>query len=153
SRRGLPMTEHEEEYLRADESGPAPECVISVVETEALEAEVEAEAVEAAQQVAQVTVSRGIRPLTALLLVMVCVSLLLHTLTIWRLLSLRNTLRDEIDQLSQQVLAIKSQQVRYDLPIDQSIPVNVNIPVRQSLDVPINTSVQIKQNIEVPIDT
>lgn len=140
------------ERQSADSTDEEQRSLPSTIEDE-VERIADREAEETAVAVATSVVRQGIRPLTTLMLIALCVSLLLHGLTIWRLLSLRSTLRDEVDQLSQRVVAAKSQTVSYDLPINERIPVNVDIPVREALTIPISTQVRIQQNVNLPIDT
>jgi hypothetical protein len=120
---------------------------------EALEEVVEAEAANVAEDVAETVARRRLRPLEGLMLAMLTVSLIIHVLTLTRLFSVRNTLRDEIGSLADSVQAAKSNQVRYDLPINQQVPINLDLPVKQSLTIPIQTEVRIKQDITLPIDT
>lgn len=120
---------------------------------EPLEEIVEAEAANVAEEVAETVARRRLRPLEGLMLAMLTVSLIIHVLTLTRLFSVRNTLRDEIGNLADSVQAAKSNQVRYDLPINQQIPINLDLPVKQSLTIPIQTEVRIKQDIMLPIDT
>lgn len=108
---------------------------------------------EEAEKRAAAVVERRIKPLTALLLVMMGVSLLIHALTLSRLFAVRNTLRTEIGRLATTVENTKKEQIKYDFAINQKLPINVVIPINQSVVIPVNTSVQIKQNIEIPIDT
>jgi hypothetical protein len=121
--------------------------------SEPLEEVVEAEAANVAEEVAETVARRRLRPLEGLMLAMLAVSLIIHVLTLTRLFSVRNTLREEIGSLADSVQAAKSNQVRYDLPIDQQIPINLDLPVKQSLTIPIQTEVRIKQDITLPIDT
>ena len=88
-----------------------------------------------------------------ILVVLLAFSLLLHALTVSQLLRVRGTLRNEIAQLAERVSAAKTSQVRYDLPIDQQLPINIDVPIKRSLNVPINTEVRIKQDISLPVDT
>lgn len=96
---------------------------------------------------------RKLRSLEAVLLALLGVSLLIHALTVSQLLRVRGTLRDELTLAADRVASAKSQQVSYDLPIDQQLPINIDVPIKRSLDVPINTQVRIQQNITLPIDT
>ncbi len=96
---------------------------------------------------------RGPRPLEVILLVLLAVSLLIHALTLTQLLRVRGTLRDQIEQLAASVAATKGETLRYSLPIDQQVPIDVDIPIRRSLTIPIQTEVRIQQNINVPVDT
>jgi hypothetical protein len=96
---------------------------------------------------------RGPRPLDVILLVMLAVSLLIHALTLTQLLRVRGTLRDQIEQLAASVAATKGETLRYSLPIDQQVPIDVDIPIQRSMTVPIQTEVRIQQNINVPVDT
>lgn len=117
------------------------------------EAEAAITAEDVAEDVARDVTRRRLRPLEALMLTMLAISLLVHALTISRLLSVRNTLREEIGRLADGVQAAKSNQVRYTLPVDQQIPIDVDVPIRRSLSVPIQTEVRINQQINLPIDT
>jgi hypothetical protein len=102
---------------------------------------------------ASAAAERRVKPLTGLLLAMLAMSLLLHAITLTRLFAVRNTLKTEMGRLADGVLATKQEVVTYNLDLDQQVPVNLSIPVRQSVVIPINTSVQIKQDITIPIDT
>ncbi|HEU5103373.1 MAG TPA: hypothetical protein VFU22_30340 [Roseiflexaceae bacterium] len=113
----------------------------------------ELQAARVAEDVAARAATRRFRPFEVVMMVLLAISLLVHALTLSRLLSVRATLRDEVDQLAAAVQNAKQQQLRYDLPIDQHVPINVDVPIRRELEVPINTSVQIKQQISLPIDT
>ena len=99
------------------------------------------------------TTPRRLRPLEIVLIVLLGVSLLIHALTVSQLLRVRGTLRDELALVADRVAAAKTQQVSYDLPIDQQLPINIDVPIKRSMDVPINTQVRIQQNITLPIDT
>jgi hypothetical protein len=96
---------------------------------------------------------RQIRPFEAVMIALLAISLLIHALTVARLLSVRSTLRAEVERLADTVQATKQQRVRYDLPIDQQLPINIDVPIKRSLNVPINTEVQIKQDVTLPVDT
>src|SRR5262245_30319493 len=73
-------------------------------------AEVEA-ALVAREGVAAAT-ERRVRPFEVVMLVLLAISLLVHALTIARLLSVRNTLRSEVEQLAATVQRLKSDKVR-----------------------------------------
>lgn len=94
-----------------------------------------------------------LRPVEIVLIVLLGVSLLVHALTVSELLRVRSTLRSELDRLVAGVAAAKATPLRYTLPIDQQLPVNVDVPIRRALQVPIDMNVPIKQNITVPINT
>jgi hypothetical protein len=113
----------------------------------------ELRAARVAEDVAAQTTARRLRPFEVVMIVLLAVSLLIHALTLSRLLSVRATLRDEVGRLAEAVQSAKQQQLRYDLPIDQQLPINIDVPLKRELTVPINTSVQIKQQITLPIDT
>lgn len=106
-----------------------------------------------AEKEAAVAVERRLKPLTALLLAMLAVSLILHALTLSRLFAVRDTLRSEIGRLAGTVENAKNESITYDFAIKQALPINVVIPINESVVIPVNTSVQIKQDIEIPIDT
>jgi hypothetical protein len=113
----------------------------------------ELQAARVAQDIAERATLRRFRPFEVVMVVLLAVSLLIHALTLSRLLSVRATLRDEVGRLAEAVQAAKRQPLRYDLPIDQQVPINIDVPIQRQLDVPIDTSVQIKQDITLPVDT
>ncbi len=94
---------------------------------------------------------RGFRMRMSLTTIALWISLLLHGLTIGWLFGVRSTIRSELTNLSAAVSAAKDETIRYDLPIDQQIPIQVDVPIRQSLEIPIQTEVRIKQDVNVPI--
>jgi hypothetical protein len=106
-----------------------------------------------AAAVATTVVRRRLRPLETVMLVLLTASLLVHALTLTQLFRVRNTLRGQIEQLAASVEAAKHQEVRYDLPIDQQVPIDLDVPISRSLTIPIRTSVRIQQEINLPIDT
>jgi len=113
----------------------------------------ELRATRVAEQVAARTITRQLRPFEVVMIVLLAISLLIHALTLSRLLSVRATLRDEVGRLAEAVQSAKQQQLRYDLPINQQVPINIDLPIKRDLTVPINLNVPIKQDITIPIDT
>jgi hypothetical protein len=113
----------------------------------------ELQAARVAEDAAARATARRLRPFETVMIVLLAISLLIHALTLSRLLSVRATLRDQVDQLAGAVQSAKQQQLRYDLPIDQQVPINIDVPIQRNMTVPINTSVRIKQELNVPIDT
>ena len=113
----------------------------------------ELQATRVAEEVAARATQRRLRPFEVVMIVLLAISLLIHALPISRLLSVRATLRDEVGRLATAVQGAKQQQLRYDVPIDQQVPINIDVPIKRELTVPINTSVRIKQQITLPIDT
>jgi hypothetical protein len=81
------------------------------------------------------------------------ISLLLHMLTIGWLVGVRSTLRSELDVLATAVVSAKNEKLRYDFQIDQTLPINLEVPIEQSLEIPIQTQVHIKQQVDLPIST
>jgi nucleotide-binding universal stress UspA family protein len=106
-----------------------------------------------AAEVAEEVVRRRLRPLEIVMLALLTASLLVHALTLTQLFRVRNTLRGQIEQLAAGVEAAKSEQVRYDLPIDQQVPIDLDVPISRSLTIPIRTEVRIQQQVNLPIDT
>jgi hypothetical protein len=106
-----------------------------------------------AAEVAATVVRRRLRPLETVMLALLTASLLVHALTLSQLFRVRNTLRGQLEQLAASVEAAKLQQVRYDLPIDQQVPIDLDVPISRSLTIPIRTEVRIQQQINLPIDT
>lgn len=96
---------------------------------------------------------RGLRPFELILLVLLTVSLTVHALTITQLLQVRTLLRDQISQLAEGVGNAKQQTLSYNLPINQTFPVELDVPVRESMDIPIQTEVRITETINLPLDT
>ena len=113
----------------------------------------ELQATRVAENVATRTTTRRLRPFEVVMVVLLAISLLIHALTLSRLLSVRATLRDEVGRLAEAVQSAKQQQLSYDMPIDQRVPINIDVPIKRDLTVPINLNVPIKQQITVPIDT
>ena len=106
-----------------------------------------------AAEVAERTTRRRIGSLQTIMLVLLGVSLLIHALTLTQLFRVRNTLRDELDQLAAGVAAARNQQIRYEIPIDQNIPIDIDVPIQRNLTIPIQTEVRIQQQLNVPVDT
>jgi hypothetical protein len=146
------MSDRRGEHSDDTRDGPAARTPAEVVE-EIAEAEASLVAEDVAEDVAEKAARRALRPLEVLMLAMLAISLLIHALTISRLLGVRNTLRAEVERLATTVEAAKSDQVRYTLPIDQQIPVDVDVPIQRSMTIPINTEVRIQQDIVLPVDT
>jgi hypothetical protein len=113
----------------------------------------ELQATRVADEAAARATTRRLRPFEAVMVVLLAISLLIHALTLSRLLSVRATLREEVGRMAEAVQSAKQQQLIYDVPIDQQVPINIDVPIQRDLTVPINTSVQIKQQITLPIDT
>ena len=113
----------------------------------------ELRAARVAETVAARVTMRRLRPFEMVMIVLLAVSLLIHALTLSRLLSVRATLRDEVGRLAEAVQSAKQQQLRYDLPINQQLPISIDVPIKRDLTVPIHIDVPIKQQITVPIDT
>src|SRR3712207_6062304 len=120
---------------------------------EIADAVAELRAAQVAREVAQETAARRVRPFEAVVVVLLAISLLVHALTIARLLNVRNTLREEVDRLAASVEAAKQSQVSYDLAIDQQVPIDIDVPIQRSLEVPINTEVRIDQTLNLPVET
>ena len=112
----------------------------------------ELQATRVAEEVAARATTRRLRPFEAVMIVLLAISLLIHALTISRLLSVRATLRDEVGRLAEVVQGAKQQQLSYDLPIDQQLPINIDVPIKQQITVPIDTGLGVA-NIPVSLDT
>ncbi|HEX5691046.1 MAG TPA: hypothetical protein VFX76_13625 [Roseiflexaceae bacterium] len=106
-----------------------------------------------AAEVAERTTRRRIGSLQAIMLVLLGISLLIHALTLTQLFRVRNTLRNEIDELAAGIANARNQQIRYDISIDQNIPINLDVPIQRQMTIPIQTEVRIQQQISVPVDT
>lgn len=94
-----------------------------------------------------------LRRLDIVLMLLLTISLLGHALTLAGVLSARAMLRDQIGQLADGVQQAKETNVRYDILIDQRVPVRVDVPLQHEMRVPIQTNVQIDQAITIPIST
>src|SRR6266545_1330893 len=112
----------------------------------------ELQAARVAEDVAAQAITRRLRPFEVVMVVLLAISLLIHALTLSRLLSVRATLRDEVGRLAEAVHSAKQQQLSYDLPIDPGLGV-VNIPVPIDASVPISTSVPIAFDQTVNVST
>src|SRR5262249_35359135 len=124
----VPLDVSEESYQRAtSDIGIAEEAAVVAAAVADAEAAV----------VAETVVRRRLRPLELVMLVLLAASLLVHALTLTQLFRVRNTLRGQIEQLAAGVAAARSEQVRYNLPIDQQIPIDLDVPIKRSLTVPI----------------
>jgi hypothetical protein len=134
--------------LAADGARTTAEQIAEIAGTVA-----ELQATRVAEDVAARTTTRRLRPFEVVMVVLLAISLLIHALTLSRLLSVRATLRDEVGRLAEAVQSAKQQQLRYDMPIDQQVPINIDVPIKRDLTVPINIDVPIKQQITVPVDT
>jgi hypothetical protein len=155
SNSALNSTDDSADQPQAVELRPARENDSAVAEqiAEIADAVAELKAARVAEDVAGRAAKRQIRPFEAVMVALLAISLLIHALTVARLLSVRSTLRAEVERLADTVQATKQQRVRYDLPIDQQLPINIDVPIKRSLNVPINTEVQIKQDVTLPVDT
>src|SRR5258707_11015335 len=71
----------------------------------------ELQAARVAEDVAERATTRRLRPFETVMIVLLAISLLIHALTLSRLLSVRATLRDEVDQLATAVQSAKQQQL------------------------------------------
>jgi hypothetical protein len=140
----LPLDVDQEQYRRRMRD---PGIAEEAAEIAAAVADIEA------AEVAESVIRRRLRPLEIVMLALLTASLLVHALTLSQLFRVRNTLRGQIEQLAAGVEAAKAEQVRYDLPIDQQVPIDLDVPIKRSLSVPIRTEVRIQQQINVPIDT
>ena len=120
---------------------------------EIADAVAELEAARVADDVAVRAARREVRPLEVVMVALLAISLLVHALTISRLLNVRNTLRSEVDRLAANVQSAKTSKVTYNLPIDQQLPINIDVPIQRSLEVPIQTEVRINQTLNLPIQT
>jgi hypothetical protein len=97
--------------------------------------------------------SGRLRRLDIILIALLAISLLGHALTLAGVLSARAILRDQIGQLAAGVQQAKETDVRYNILIDQRVPVRIDVPLQHDMRVPIQTDVRIDQAITIPIDT
>jgi hypothetical protein len=153
-----PALAHPPERNRAGGSARRPDAAWAPDESAEDMAEYTAEVAAAvadveAAAVAKRTARRRIGSLQTIMLVLLGISLLIHALTLTQLFRVRNTLRSQLDELAAGVAAARDQQIRYDIPINQTIPIDVDIPIKRTLMIPIQTEVRIQQQINVPVDT
>src|SRR5207253_2459126 len=94
---------------QADESRTTAEQIAEIAGVVA-----ELSAARVAEDVSARTMTRRLRPFEVVMIVLLAISLLIHALTLSRLLSVRATLRDEVGQLAGAVQNAKQQQLRYD---------------------------------------
>jgi hypothetical protein len=135
------------DHRRPSPNDEAAEITEHAAEVAATVADIEA------TEVAAAVVRRRLRPLEIVMLALLTLSLLVHALTLSELFRVRGALHSQIDQLAAGVAAAKSQQVRYDLSIDQQVPIDLDVPISRSLTIPIRTEVRIQQQVNLPIDT
>jgi len=147
----MPVLPSDDAHAAAEQPADSRTTAEQIAEIAGVVAELRAARV--AEDISAQAMKRRLRPFEVVMVVLLAISLLIHALTLSRLLSVRATLRDEVDQLAQAVQNAKQQQLRYDVPINQEVPVDIDVPIKRDLTVPINIDVPIKQQITVPVDT
>src|SRR4051812_1319700 len=90
----------------------------------------ELQAARVAEHVASQASARRLRPFEAVMIALLAISLLIHALTLSRLLSVRATLRDQVSQLAVAVQSAKQQQLTYEVPINQQVPIDIDVPIQ-----------------------
>jgi hypothetical protein len=110
--------------------------------------------------------SRGAKFAIAVLFVLVLFSLALNGYLIWQWLSFQSQVLAAAEQLEelrlvalgtvgefrQELQAIDNMTFDYDVQIDDSLPVNAVVPIRERLDVPVKATVPISETIETTFD-
>lgn len=91
---------------------------------------------------------RWAMPLLASLLL---ASLALNLVTIFTLLRARAIARDAIGNLAAQIEDASDDVLQLEVPIKQSVPINVTVPLRQQFTVPISTTVPFDDVIPLPV--
>ncbi|MFD3163252.1 hypothetical protein [Herpetosiphon sp. NSE202] len=87
------------------------------------------------------------------LVLLVIGSLALHVWTISTLFQVRSTASQQLSQLQTALDEARREPLVYQVPINQTVPIKLDVPINQSLNIPINTSVKIKDTIDLPVDT
>ena len=88
-----------------------------------------------------------------ILISFIVLSLLLHALTIFNLLRVREIVSTQLDISANQVAQLRQERVRYTLPVQQTFPISTTIAINETIPVPINFSVPINQTVRIPINT
>lgn len=91
--------------------------------------------------------------LITVLISFIVLSLMLHALTIYNLLRVRQIVSKQLDVSANQVAQLRQQRVEYKFPVQQTFPVSTTITINEKIAVPINFQVPIKQMVRVPINT
>lgn len=91
--------------------------------------------------------------ITAVLIVFILLSLVIHALTIGALLRVRSITNRQLDLSASELARVRQQKVRYEFPIDQTFPIDTTIVISETVAVPLNLSVPINQTIRLPLDT
>lgn len=83
----------------------------------------------------------------------IVLSLLLHALTIFNLLRVRQIVSNQLEVSANQVAQLRQQRVEYSFPVEQTFPISTTIVINETIDVPIDFEVPINQNLSIPIST
>ena len=97
--------------------------------------------------------NRSTSPLMIVLALLVIFGLSLQIWTLFELSRARSTARQELNAVSQQLAILRNETFSLNVPINESIPIDTIVPVRQSLNVPISTTLFIDTFVTIPIDT
>lgn len=87
------------------------------------------------------------------LLLLLGLSLGLHLWTFASLAYGRAQAREQLAALATQVAAAQQEVLVFDVPINQTVPVNAEIPLRQHMMIPISTTVVLNRSVAIPLTT
>jgi hypothetical protein len=86
-----------------------------------------------------------------LVVVLLVLSLILHIWTLTSINQARGLAREQVSALTEQVRTARNEVVSADVHIDQSLPVELSVPIQKELSVPIDTSVRIDHEVDVTV--
>lgn len=79
-------------------------------------------------------------------------SLGLNAFIIYELLQVRTQAGVALGQAAQSIGVVKQSSITYTVPIDEEIPINLNVPVKFTVNVPIKQDLAIDTTVDVPLD-
>ncbi|MFQ5611326.1 MAG: hypothetical protein ACE5H9_04245 [Anaerolineae bacterium] len=91
--------------------------------------------------------------LNPLLWILVLISLALNIVLLVALNQARRVLIDGLVQVEAGLANMSDDVIRYEFEIDQTIPINTDVPFNRTLEVPLKTNFPIHQVFEVPVNT
>ncbi len=91
--------------------------------------------------------------ITAVLVVFIILSLLLHAVTLGSLWRVRSVIRHQLDISTAQLAEVRQQTVRYNFPVDQTFTIDTTVAISETVEVPLSLTVPISQEVSIPIET
>jgi hypothetical protein len=110
------------------------------------------------QDIKEVDMSKTAKATLVLLFILVLLSLGLNGFLLWQWLNfqqqvvgLAQTTRDMLSQTIVELDTFQDSTIQFELGVNQSIPIQAEIPFSQTLQVPIQTTIPITQNINTTV--